>query len=220
MYRNFFLVLVFTLTVVSCSPAIKPAPTHHLSIDKHLQLAMVLPSPRWQLSEEPPGFFAQKMTDHLRQEVSAFKPDIEDKQLLLLAQKRLAVNEGYVFNRHTGALLMIDFSLRRENKDAPTLSELQASAHGSLLVLENEEGVTDLKSRIGSLTIDGGSRASKMEATYSLDGKPQLFMGIIGFMAPYRFYLYYNDSLEDPQDRIEMNIILNSLQLLQGPPER
>ncbi|APG26916.1 hypothetical protein A7E78_03125 [Syntrophotalea acetylenivorans] len=177
MHRNFFLVLVFMLTAVSCSPATRQTPTHHLSIDEHLQLALVLPSPRWQLSEEPPDFLAQKMTDHLRQEVSAFAPDIEVKQLLSLAQKRLAVNEGYVFNKHSGALLMIDFSLRREGKGGPALSELQASASGALLALENEEGVADLESHIGSLAINGGSRAGKMEANYSLDGKPQLFMG-------------------------------------------
>ncbi len=217
MHKIFFFAVVFMLTVTSCSPALKPSPTHRLQIDKHLELAMALPSSRWQLSEEPPAFLAQKISDHLRQEVSSFAPSVNDNQLLLLARKRLAVNEGYVFNEHSGAWLMIDFSLRRESRNAPTLSELRASAYGSLLALENEEGVADLESRIGSLSIDGGSRASKIEANYCLDGKPQLFIGIIGFKAPYRFYLYYNDSLRDPQDQIEMHQILNSLQLLSVP---
>lgn len=214
MFRNFFLVAVFMLTAIGCFPASRPTPTHHLSIDKGLQLAMALPSPRWQFSKEPPAFFAQKMTEHLRREVSAYAPKIEEKQLLSLAQKRLAVNEGYVFNPHTGALLMIDFSLRRESKNDYTLSDLEASAYGSLLALENEEGVTALRSRVDSLAIVGGSRASKVEANYSLDGKPRLFMGVVGYKAPYRFYLYYNDSLQDPQDRMEMDRIFNSLQFL------
>lgn len=217
MHRILFLTVVFMLTVTSCSPTLKPRPTHYLPIDKHLELAMALPGPRWQLSKEPPAFLAQKMSDHLRQEVSAFAPDVNDKQLLLLAQKRLAVNEGYVFNEYSRAWLMVDFSLRRESKKAPTLSELRASAYGSLLALQNEEGVTGLESRIGSFSIDGASKASKVEARYYLDGKPQLFIGIIGFKAPYRIYLYYNDSLRDPQDRIEMDQILNSLQLLCEP---
>lgn len=219
MYRVFVLTVVFMLTVTSCSPKLKPSPTHRLQIDKHLELAIAFPSSRWQLSKEPPAFLAQKMSDHLRQEVSGLTFGVSDKQLLTLARKRLAVNEGYVFSEHSGAWLMIDFSLRRESKDAPTLSELRASTYGSLMALENEEGVTDLKSKIGSLWIEGGSRASKIEANYYLDGEPQLFMGIIGFKEPYRFYLYYNDSLRDPRDRIEMDQILNSLQLLCKPPQ-
>ncbi len=218
MYR-IFLVAVFLLTVLGCAPALKPKPTHRLAIDQHLQLGLFLPSSRWQFSKEPPAFFAQKMTEHLRREISVYVPEVKDKHLLSLAQKRLAVNEGYVFNRHSGALLMIDFSSRRERESAPALSDLQASAYGSLIALENEEGVTDLKSHIDSLAIQGGSRASRVKASYFLDGKPRFFMGIIGHKAPYRFYLYYNDPLLDPQDRIEMERIFNSLQILRVSSE-
>lgn len=217
MCRNFFLVVVFSLPIIACSPMSRPDPTHFLSIDKQLQLGLVLPGFRWQLSKEPPAFWTHKMIAHLRREMSALAPSIDDRQLLWLAKKRLAVNEGYVFNKHSGALLMIDFSLRREAKHVPTQSALRASAYGSVLALENEQGVAQLESRIGSLRIDGGSRASKVEAKYSLDGEPRLFIGVVGFRAPYRFYFYYNDSLRNPRDRIEMDQILNSLQLLCEP---
>lgn len=219
MLKPFFLAVLFMLMVASCTPALKLNPTHRLQIDKQLEVTLALPSLRWQFSKEPPVFLAQKMTEHLRQEVSGITPDVNDKQLLLLARKRLAVNEGYVFNEHSGAWLMVDFSLRGEGNKAPTLSELRASAYGSLLALQNEEGVTGLKSRVGSFSIDGASRASRVEASYYLDGKPQLFVGIIGFRAPYRIYLYYNDSLRDQRDQVEMDQILNSLQLLCEPPQ-
>ncbi len=214
MYRMLSLTVVFMLAVSSCSPALKPCPTHRLQIDNRLELAMALPSPRWQLSKEAPAFVAQRMSDHLRQEVAAIAPDIDDKQLLLLARQRLAVNEGFVSNEHSGAYLMIDFSLRRQGKADPTRAELQASAHGALLALENEEGITDLESRIAPSSIAGPPKTCKIEARYLLDGRPRSFVGIIGFKAPYRFYLYYNDLLSDPRDRIEMEQILNSLQLL------
>jgi hypothetical protein len=209
-----FFTLVLLLTVSSCSPVLKPTPTHRLQIDDRLELVMTLPSPRWQFSTEAPAFLAKKMSDHLRQEVIAVAPDINEEQLLLLARKRLAVNEAYVFNEHSGACLMIDFSSRRQGNTDPTRAELKESAYGSLLALANEEGVTDLESRIGTAAIAGSSRACRVEASYLLDGQMRSFIGIIGFKAPYRFYLYYNESLRDPRDRIEMEQILKSLQLL------
>ncbi len=217
MQRVFFLTVVVLLTASSCSPVLKPTPTHRLQIDKRLQLAMALPSPRWQFGSEAPNLVAQKMSDHLRQEVAAAAPHISDKQLLLLARKRLAVNEGYVSNEHSGACLMIDFSSRRQGKTDPTRAELKASAYGALLALANEEGVTDLEYQMAPSFIAGPSKAQRVEAHYLLGGEARFFVGIIGFKAPYRFYLYYNDSLRDPRDGIEMEQILNSLQLLSAP---
>jgi hypothetical protein len=209
-----FFTVVLLLTISGCSPIPKPTPTHRLQIDSRLQLAMAIPSPGWQFSTEAPAFIAKKMVDHLRQEVVAVAPHVNDKQLLLLAKKRLAVNEAYVFNENSGACLMIDFSSRRQGRTAPTRAELKASAHGALLALANEEGVTDLKSRISTSAIAGSSRGCRVEATYFLNGQPQLFIGIIGFKDPYRFYLYYNDLLRNPRDRVEIEQFLNSLQLL------
>ncbi|OEU62577.1 MAG: hypothetical protein BA870_03885 [Desulfuromonadales bacterium C00003094] len=209
-----FFTVVLLLSASSCSPVLKPTPTHRLQIDKRLQLAMALPSPRWQFSTEAPTFVAKKMSDHLRQEVVAAVPNINDEQLLLLARKRLAVNEAYVFNEHSGACLMIDFSSRRQGKTDPTLAELKGSAYGALLALANEEGVADLESRISTSAIAGSSRACRVEASYLLDGQARSFIGIIGFKTPYRFYLYYNEAGRDPRDRIEMEQVLKSLQLL------
>jgi len=157
------------------------------------------------------------MSYHLRQEMAATAPYINDEQLLLIARKRLEVNEAYVFNEHSGACLMIDFSSRRQGKTGPTRAELDASAYGAMLALANEEGVIDLEYQMASSSIAGLSKAQRVEAHYLLGGEAQLFVGIIGFEAPCRFYLYYNDSLRDPRDRIEMEQILNSLQLLSAP---
>ena len=214
MQRMLFFAGVLLLTVSGCSPLPKPTPTHRLQIDNRLQLAVAMPSPNWQFSIEAPAFVAEKMVDHLRQEVIAAAPHVNDEQLLLLARKRLAVNEAYVFNEYSGACLMIDFSSRRQGKTAPTRAELKASARGALLALANEGGVTDLKSRIATSVLAGSSRVCRVEATYFLNKQVRLFVGIIGFKAPYRFYLYYNDLLRDPRDRVEMEQILNSLQLL------
>lgn len=214
MRKTLFCIVALLLAVSGCSPALKPTPTHRLQIDDRMFLAMALPSPRWQFSTEAPAFVSKKMTDHLRQEVVAVAPEISEEQLLLLAQKRLAVNEGYVFNQHSGACLMIDFSSRRQGIADPTRAELKESAYGALLALANEEGVTDLETRITSSYIAGPAKACKVEARYLLEGQPRLFIGVIGFASPYRIYLYYNDSLRDPRDRVEMEQILNSLQLL------
>lgn len=214
MQRILFFTVALLLVVSGCSPTLKPAPTHRLQIDDRMLLVMSLPSPRWQFSTEAPAFVAKKMTDHLRQEVVAVAPDISDEQLLLLARKRLAVNEGYVSSKHSGAYLMIDFSSRRQGMADPTRAELKESAYGALLALANEEGVVDLESRITSSSIAGSSKTCRVEARYLLNGQPRLFIGILGFKAPYRFYIYYNDSLRDPRDQVEMERILYSLQLL------
>jgi hypothetical protein len=214
MHRVLFSSVVLLLVFSSCAPVLKPTPTHRLQIDNRLELALALPSLRWQFSTEAPAFIAQKMIDHLRQEVATIAPEINDKQLLLLARKRLSVNEGYVSNEHSGAYLMIDFSSRRQEKTGQTRGELQASAHGALLALANEEGVTNLESRITSSSIVGSSNACRVEARYLLDGQARSFVGLIGYKAPYRFYLYYTDPLRDPRDQVEMEQILNSLQLL------
>jgi len=214
MQRMLIFTVVLLLAISGCSPVPKPTPTHRLQIDNHLQLAIILPSSRWQFSTEAPVFLAKKMSDHLRQEIIAVAPAVNDEQLLMMARKRLAVNEAYVFNEHSGACLMIDFSSRRQGKTDPTRAELKESAYGALLALANEEGVTDLESRIATTAIAGSSRACRVEASYLLDEQARLFIGIIGYKSPHRFYLYYNESLRDPRDRIEMEQILKSLQLL------
>ena len=201
------------LILSACSVARTQAPTHHLPIDETLQVAMVLPGARWQLHKEAPPFVAQQMTEHLQQELSAAGHKMDEKQLLQLARKRLSVNEGYVVNEGSGAVLMVDFSLQQPDTEAPTMAELRGSAYGALLALENEAGVSGLESRFATIRIAGGKKACRVEARYLLDGKAHLFIGIIGYRSPYRYYFYYNDLLRNVQDQVDMEQILHSLEL-------
>lgn len=214
-----FFCVVFLLLASACTFTHRPAPTHHLPVGTDLQLAMSLPGESWQLSAEAPPFLAQRMIDHIRQELSDAGHSLDEQYILRLAHQRLALNEGFVANEKSQACLMIDFSPLRANETGPDLNDLYRSAYGALLALENEAGISDLESDISKVPISGGHKAWRIEADYLLDGQPHLFIGIIGYRAPYRFYFYYNDFLRNAQDRTDMEQILSSMQLqtVSGP---
>lgn len=204
---------VFLLLASACTFRHLPEPTHYLPVGTDLELAMTLPNASWQLSRKAPPFVAQRMTDHLRQELSAAGHSMDEHRLLRFARQRLSVNEGFVANAASDAYLMIDFSPRRQTETDPSWADLQGSAHGALLALENEPGISNLESDISAMRLAGGIKACRVEARYLLDGQAHLFIGIIGYRAPYRFYFYYNDFLRNEQDQIDMEQILNSMQL-------
>lgn len=205
---------VFLLSASACTFGHRPEPTHYLPVGNDLQLALTLPDASWQLSTKAPSFVAQKMIDHLRHELSASGHHMDEQRLLRLARQRLSANEGFVANEASKAYLMIDFSpLRHPDADPPGWEDLHGSAYGALLALENEAGISNLKSDISTLRIAGGHKAWRIEARYLLDGKPRLFIGIIGYSAPYRFYFYYNDCLCLAQDRRDMEQIFSSMRL-------
>lgn len=204
---------VFLLLTSACTFSHRPEPTHYLPVGTDLELAMTLPNVSWQLSTEAPPFVAQKMIEHLRQELSAAGHRMDEQRLLRLARQRLSVNEGFVANETSNAYLMIDFSPLRQPDADPSWDDLYGSAYGALLALENEAGISHLESDISALRVAGGHKAWRIEARYLLDGQAHLFIGIIGYKTPYRFYFYYNDFLRLAQDRRDMEQILNSMRL-------
>lgn len=209
-------VVLTCLFLSSCSIAHPPSHTHYLPVDENLQLAMALQGTHWKLSREAPPSVARRMTEHLRRELLDAGRRLEEDQLLQLARRRLAVNEGYVFNDVSDAFLMIDFSPQR-SAAAPTHDDLRSSGYGALLALKNESGVSRLEGRVKTARVAGGNKACRVEARYLLDEKARLFIGIIGHRTPYRFYFYYNDSLQKGQDRGDMEQILRSMELQAVP---
>ncbi|MEZ4485384.1 MAG: hypothetical protein R2864_12615 [Syntrophotaleaceae bacterium] len=67
------------------------------------------------------------------------------------------------------ASLMIDFSRCVQTGQVGTRRFLRGSAYGALLALENEAGVSQLKSEISTMCIAGSRKAVRIDASYLVD---------------------------------------------------
>jgi hypothetical protein len=181
-----------------------------LPVDEDLQLEMVLSDSRWEASDQPPAYLVEYITGHMREEMAGSGKQFSEDQLVQVAKKRLAKNEAFVLNSASGAYLMVDF--RRLPEDAPPLDkeDIYASAHGAGIVLENEEGVSEVSADVRSTRVHGSRLAYRTDIQYRMHGEPRRFIGIIGCTASHRFYLYYTDFLMDPVDIELMEEMLRS----------
>jgi hypothetical protein len=203
--------LIFGLT--GCAVRTAEKPTVILPVDGDLQVEFTLPGERWEFSRQAPAFLVDQIVDHLREETAASGVQLNETQLQQLARKRLAVNEAFVANPGTGAYLMIDFSRLPEGAPSPEKDEIWGSAYGAELALKNENGVSDVSSKIRSVRLAGSRFAYRTDIRYRLHGEPRRFVGIVGCTTAYRFYFYYNDLLRDPLDFELMERTLRSLRL-------
>lgn len=176
-----------------------------------LALQVELPSSRWVVSREAPELLVEETAEHLEHELLAQGKKLDAAALKAAAVKRLAANEAYIFNPASGAHLAIDFSPLREGEGAPGKKTIAASARLAGESLEGEEGASEVRQESRKSSVKGAEAAYRVDATFRQHGEPRKFIGIIGFRAPYWFYLYYTDPLREPADEREMELILKSL---------
>jgi len=130
-----------------------------------------------------------------------------------LARRRLGANELFIFNPDSGAVLTIDFSPLRGGEKAPEDGTVASSARYAGESLESEEGVDGVETKTDKVHVPGADYAHQIQASYRQRGKPLKFTGIIGFVDPYWFYLYYKDPLRNTSDAEDMRRILDSIVL-------
>jgi hypothetical protein len=207
MRKAFWLLLVFLFTF----PLSLPAETLQLVPD--LDLKVELPGDRWSISREAPAFLIEETAEHLEHELLAQGKKVDPAALQAAAKKRLAANEAYIVNTASRAYLTIDFSPLREGETAPGKKAIAASAKYAGEGLVDEEGATEVRQKSSKTEIRGAEAAYRVDASFRMHDEPRKFIGIIGFRAPYWFYLYYTDPLRDAADILEMEQILQTIVL-------
>jgi hypothetical protein len=210
MKKTFAVLLCLSFWLAGC--AARPADREAivLPVDENVKLEMVLSDSRWEVSRQPPASLVDYITDHLRAELAGSGKQLNENQLVQLANKRLSINEAFVLNPATGAYLMVDFSRLPEDAPPPERGDIYASADGAGLVLANEEGVSEVSADVRSTRVSGSRLAYRTDIRYRMHGEPRRFIGIIGCTASHRFYLYYTDFLKDPVDIEMMERMLRS----------
>jgi hypothetical protein len=184
-----------------------------IDVGNGLSIQMDIPPGRWQVYRQPPAFLVAEIAEHLEHELAAQGKPAGAEAVRRAAEKRLAANEAFVCNPASGACLTIDFSPLRPDEDAPGGRAVALSARYAGEGLADEEGVTGLEQRNGKVSVPGAEAASRVDARYQLHGEPRQFIGIIGFLQPSWFFLYYSDPLRDAGDFPEMEKILKSAAL-------
>jgi hypothetical protein len=184
-----------------------------LRIDAGLALDFTLPAERWTLTREAPAFLVEENAEHLEHELKAQGRRLEAAALRSEAQKRLAVNEGYLCNPASGACLLIDFSALRADEKAPGAKIIAASARAAAEGMAEEEGMTEVEQKSGPTTVAGADSSYRFDVSYRQHGEPRRMIGIVGFRSPYWFYLYFTDPQRDPADYPDMEKILGSVVL-------
>jgi len=176
-----------------------------------LKLEVNLPGQKWQISRQAPEFLFLETVEDLKHEPAA--PGKEIETLKGLARLRLGANELFIFNPDSGAVLTIDFSPLRGDEKAPEERTVASSARYAGESLESEEGVEGVETKTDKVHVPGADFAHRIQASYRQRGKPVKFTGIVGFVDPYWFYLYFKDPLRNPGDAEDMRRILDSLVL-------
>ncbi len=177
-------------------------------------LKVILPkvSDDWQAGTEAPADLLEHMIEHLREDAARNGQSPTEEQLRRAAQQRLATNELFVFNPETGAHLLISFSELEKDEAPPSMRAIELSARYAADGVV-DEGWENVKVRQDSAQIDGARSAQRFEIDYSHEGKDSRFVGVVGFAAPYWFWLYANDHLADPEDRQVIETLLSDIRL-------
>lgn len=207
MFRIVFSMIVFLLTGAASLSA------ETITVVPGVALELNLPGQRWEMSRQAPGFLLRETAEHLEHELAAQGKQVDAESLREAADRRLAANELFVFNPESGAVLTIDFSPLKENEKAPGHRTVAASARYAGESLASEEGIEGAESRVDKVRISGADSAYRVRASYRQHGEPTKFTGIIGFIDPYWFFLYYTDPLRDPEDGKEMERMMETLVL-------
>lgn len=202
MIRFVFLLSLAMCLLVSTSFAGEVAVTDHLIVDVPL-------SEGWTLHLESPDALVKEMAIHVAHEPAAANASAE--QIEKVTRKRLAANEAIVYHAVSGAHLDIDFSALDPGKSAPSSKTLRNSAKYAAQSLEGEEDVSDVVWDVTSVNVQGAQEAFQLTADYRQHDKPVKFVGIIGYVDGYWFFLYYTDPSQDPDVFNQMQDMLGKL---------
>lgn len=189
----------------------QPLSAETVRIQPDLTIELDLPGEEWKLSRQAPLFLEESTAEHLEHELEAAGKRVDSAKLQELAARRLSANEAFVYNPATGAVLTIDFSPLRDGESTPGRRALAASARYAAEGLADEEGFAEVTQQTAKIEVAGARYAYRIDARYRHHGEPTKFVGIVGFVSPYWFYLYYTDPLKDPRDAAAMDRVLKSL---------
>ena len=198
---SFILSLVLSLLALS-SHAAEIAVTKNLVVEINL-------SEGWSLHLEPPDALVKEMSIHVAHEPAAANATAE--QIESVTRKRMAANEATVYHAASGAHLDIDFSPLDQGQSAPSSQTLRNSAKYAAQSLEGEEDVADVTWDVTSVKINGAREAFQLAADYKQHDSPIKFLGIIGYVEGYWFFLYYTDPGKDSATFGEMQTMIEQL---------
>jgi hypothetical protein len=165
----------------------------------------------WALHLEPPDALVKEMAAHVAHEPAAVAANATPEQIERVARKRMMANEAIVYHAASGAYLYIDFSAVDQGASAPRSKDLRNSAEYAAQSLENEEDVTAVVWEVTPVKVNGAREAFQLAADYRQHEFPMKFMGIIGYVEGYWFFLYYTDTMKDPETFGEMMSMLEKL---------
>lgn len=184
-----------------------------IEISATTSVQFVVPS-GWLLAAEPPQKLLEELAEHISHEAAAKGHSPSPAQLLEAARGRLLVNEVLLYNADTLAYMTLDFSPLGQGERAPGKKSLELSAKYAGESLEQEEGVSQLTGEITEVSVAGAWSAYRYDADYLHHEEKMAFSGVIGFSAPYWFFFYYTDYLQDPLDKNRAEQLLASLKII------
>lgn len=202
MIRSVFLLWLAVILLASPGFSAEIAVTDKLVVDIDLVDG-------WDLYLEPPDALVKEMATHIAHEPAA--ANATPGQIETVARKRLADNEATVYHAASGAYLLIDFSPLEPGRSAPKARTLRNSAEYAAQSLEGEDDVTAVVWTVDSVKVRGAPEAFQLVADYKKHELPVKFVGIIGYLEGYWFFLYYTDPSHDPAVFGQMQGMLETL---------
>lgn len=163
----------------------------------------------WSLHlQDPPEPLVKEIASHVAHEPAAAKATPE--QIEAVARKRLAANEAIIYHAASGAHLDIDFSALDPGQSAPSSRTLKNSARYAAESLEGEDDVAAVVWDVKPFEIKGAKDAFLLVADYRQHEQPMKFLGVIGYVEGYWFFLYYTDPVKEPEPLNEMEEMLRN----------
>lgn len=163
----------------------------------------------WTLSRVAPETLVEETARQIAHEPAAANATAE--QVESVARRRLAANEAFVYHAASGAYLTIDFSPLEAGEAAPDSSTLRNSARMAAESLMGEGDVAAVVWDVTPCKVAGARDAFLLAADYRQHGHPMKFLGIIGYVEGYWFFLYYTDPGRDPAAFGEMQGMLEKV---------
>lgn len=185
-----------------------PVSAAEIAVTENLVVVVDL-SEGWTLHFDPPEALVKEMAGHVAHEAAAANATPE--QIERVARKRMADNEAIVYHEESGAYLYVDFSPLDPGNTAPNSKTLRNSAKYAAQSLEGEEDVTEVSWEVTPVKVNGARETFQLAADYKQHELPMKFLGIIGYVEGFWFFLYYTDPMKDPETFGEMKSMLEQL---------
>jgi len=194
----FILILVVNLLAL-------PSHAAEITVTENLVFEINL-SEGWTLHAEPPEALVKESSSHVAHEAAAANATTE--QVENVARKRMTANEAFIYHAKSGAHLDIDFSPFEQGASAPSTRTLRTSAQYAAQSLEGEDDVTELVWDVAPTIINGAYETFLLSADYLQHDHPMTFLGYIGYVEEYWFFLYFTAPGRSPAILQEMQSML------------